>query len=104
MEDVEVIDPNAPPGTLLTDGTEYWVVGGDKPKPEPEAVPTAPPARGFFPHQGLNRERRLAATAQMIDPKDEPGLRRKLLLQRKRRARGTMDVELRRLQRKAKRT
>jgi hypothetical protein len=49
----------------------------------------------------LNRRARRRATALFEGPKNEPGLRRKLLKQRKQRAAGKLDVELRRLQRKA---
>jgi hypothetical protein len=48
----------------------------------------------------MNRKERRRATA-LFEVKDEPGLRRKLLKQRKKRAAGKLDVETRRLQRKA---
>lgn len=55
-------------------------------------------------HPGANRRQRRAATAQFVGPAEfGPDLRRNLIEQRKRRALGTMDVDLRRLQRKAKR-
>lgn len=58
-------------------------------------------ALGFIPHRGENRKTRRAAVATWEQPEDVRTTRRELLKQRKRRDRGTLDVELRRLQRKA---
>lgn len=55
-------------------------------------------ALGFRPHAGENRKTRRAAVANF----SHPGVsRRELLKQRQRNRRGKLDVELRRLQRKA---
>ena len=72
--------------------------------PPPETNTT--PARGFFPYDAENRTQRRAASATWQPPEgqeDSEGLRRRLLEQRKRIARGTLDVKLRRAQRKAAR-
>ena len=59
--------------------------------------PPPPPAM----HASANRRQRRAGVATFSGPKElGPGLRRKLLEQRKARALGTLDVELRRLQRR----
>lgn len=55
-------------------------------------------ALGFMPHRGENRTTRRAAVANF---KAEGANRRELLKQRQRQRRGTLDPELRRLQRKA---
>lgn len=85
-----VIDWSPPPVTTIVSPAEYAALEAELARPRM--------------HPNPNRKQRKRATATYADPKDEPGLRRKLLLQRKRRARGTLDVETRRLQRKAKRS
>lgn len=72
------------------------------PSPPPEA--NTRPARGFIPYDAENRTQRRAATAAWQPPEgqeDSEGLRRRLLEQRQRYARGKLDVKTRRLQRKA---
>lgn len=77
---------------------------------ESERIQTGPPDMlnprpiSFYPHDGENRKTRRAAVANFVGPKNEgKGLRRRLLKQRQRDARGKLDVQTRRLQRKAKR-
>lgn len=57
-------------------------------------------ALGFVPHQGENRRTRLGESAR-FSPKEDPGVRRRYVKQRDTKRRGKLDVELRRLQRKA---
>lgn len=54
----------------------------------------------FTPHTGENRRTRLAESANFTPPEGDI-TRRDMLRQRKRRSRGTLDVQTRRLQRKA---
>lgn len=63
-------------------------------------------APGFAPHQGENRRMRLTGVAKFaphpdMAPAEANGLRRRLLKQRQRQRLGKLDVETRRLQRKA---
>lgn len=59
---------------------------------------------GFMPHDGENRTQRRAAVATWVPPKlpegEQPPTRRELLAQRQKQRRGTLDPELRRLQRR----
>lgn len=53
---------------------------------------------GFVPHKGENRTQRRSAVANFAHPEAN---RRELLAQRQRERRGKLDIETRRLQRKA---
>lgn len=57
-------------------------------------------ALGFIPHEGENRRTRLAESARFVT-KADPGVRRRYVKQRDTKRRGKLDIELRRLQRKA---
>lgn len=63
---------------------------------------------GFMPHQGENRKQRLAAAATWAPPKlpegEQPPTRRALHEQRQKHRRGTLDPELRRVQRRKAQT
>jgi hypothetical protein len=58
-------------------------------------------ALGFIPHDGENRKTRLGEAARFV-AKEDPGVRRRYVKQRDTKRRGKLDVELRRLQRKAR--
>lgn len=68
--------------------------------------PETEQAAGFVSHETENRRQRRAGVATFAPHPDLPeteakGLRRRLLKQRQRLAKGTLDVALRRAQRKA---
>lgn len=71
-------------------------------EPKPAAVLDTPSdlAIGWVPHRAENRAMRRKAVATFAEP--VAGLRRKLWLQRQKNRLGKLDVETRRLQRKAK--
>lgn len=73
---------------------------GLNPIPEPVLDTPSDLAIGFVPHRGENRAMRRKAVATFQEP--VAGLRRKLWAQRERNRLGKLDVETRRLQRKAK--
>lgn len=89
-----------PAGEVLADGT--WLrtpeeEGGQRAHhPDAIEIGTELPL-GLIPHRGANRQQRLAAVANF---EAEGADRRELWQQRQRQRRGTLDPELRRLQRR----
>ena len=88
------------------DDREEWLQadldaqGELNPIPDPIMDTPSDLAIGFVPHGGENRAMRRKAVATFQEP--VAGLRRRLWVQRQRNRLGKLDVETRRLQRKAK--
>lgn len=94
-EDREILGEDQPKQAAVGAGEEE---SGTIPDADPSP---ATPAHGqFYAHNGENRTQRRAAVATWEPPKDAP-TRRELWLQRQRQRRGKLDIETRRLQRKA---
>jgi hypothetical protein len=86
---------------------------GSESEPAPKVIVPDPPvpvhvgeigtdvALGFMPHDGENRRERLRQASLWRGPKEDPGAKRRYVKQRAKQRRGTLDIETRRLQRKA---
>jgi hypothetical protein len=86
-------------GDGMTEGQAREVIPGAVKRPHPAAVEKGTEiALGFMQHQGENRTQRRAAVANFAHPEVS---RRELWLQRQKQRRGKLDIETRRLQRKA---